>query len=213
MKDILKTVLMSDPKNSKSENSKEDNKKTFHNEKSEKQTENKQGNTFFDEKQKQQFENFVNPIDADKIATNPGLLSYAHTVGGAIVIPTEKGIMKSKALAAMEQQTEMQLNQIKEQINLLAKQAKEIQSRTQISLEIYNADMGFEPLVNHTYFLYERTKTGEKVLSMIAPHQWGRSSKLAFIAEVLLLADRTWKVIRENADKKEDNEKNIDIQS
>ncbi len=164
-------------------------------------------NAFFDIDQKTKFENFVNPIDADKIAVNPSLLPYAHTVGGAIIIPTEKGIMKSKALAAMEQQTEMQLDQIKEQINLLAKQANEIKSRTQISLEIYNADMGFEPLVNHVYYLYEREKTGEKVLSMIAPEQWGRSSKLAFMAEVLLLADRTWKVVREN---KED-ENNIDI--
>lgn len=164
--------------------------------------------SIFDKNQKEKFENIVNPIDADKIAENPGLLPYAHTVGGAIIVPTEKGIMKSKALAAMEQQTEMQLDQIKEQINLLAKQAKEIQSRTQISLEIYNADMGFEPLVNHTYFLYERTKTGEKVLSMIAPNQWGRSSKLTFMAEVQLLADRTWKVIRENNESDEDS---IDI--
>lgn len=174
-------------------------------------SEDKAENLFFDKKQKQQFENFVNPIDADKIATNPGLLPYAHTVGGAIIVPTEKGIMKSKALAAMEQQTEMQLDQIREQINLLAQQAKEIQSRTHISLEIYNADMGFEPLINHTYFLYERSKTGEKVLSMIAPEQWGRSSKLAFMAEVLLLADRTWKVVRENKESDEDNENNIDI--
>ena len=177
-------------------------------EKADKNIEKNTESHFFDAKQKQQFENFVNPIDADKVAKNPGLLPYAHTVGGAIIIPTEKGIMKSKALAAMEQQTEMQLDQIKEQINLLAKQAREIQSRTQISMEIYNADMGFEPLVNHNYFLYERTKTGEKVLSMIAPDQWGRSSKLTFMAEVQLLADRTWKIIREN---KNDNEDSIDI--
>ncbi|WP_245532623.1 DUF2452 domain-containing protein [Bernardetia litoralis] len=179
-------------------------------EKSIKEDKNKAENALFDKKQKLQFENFVNPIDADKIAKNPGLLPYAHTVGGAIIVPTEKGIMKSKALSAMEQQTEMQLDQIREQINLLAKQAQEIQSRTQISLEIYNADMGFEPLVNHTYFLYERSQTGEKVLSMIAPEQWGRSSKMIFMAEVLLLADRTWKVIRENEEENQ-NENNIDI--
>ena len=113
---------MSDKKSNKEKSEKANN------------AENKQENPFFDEKQKQQFENFANPIDADKIAVNPGLLPYAHTVGGAIIVPTEKGIMKSKALAAMEQQTEMQLDQIKEQINLLAQQAKEIQSRTQISL-------------------------------------------------------------------------------
>lgn len=174
-------------------------------------SENKQETPFFDEKQKQKFENFANPIDADKIAINPGLLPYAHTVGGAVIVPTEKGIIRSKALVAMEQQTEMQLDQIREQINLLAKQANEIKSRTQISLEIYTADMGFEPLINHTYYLYQRTKTGEKVLSMIAPEQWGRSRKLAFIAEVLLLADRTWKVIRENTDENNSNKNNIDI--
>lgn len=143
------------------------------------------------------FDNFVNPIHPDKVAENPGLLPYAHTVGGAIIIPTEKGILKSKALAAMQQQTQMQLNQIREQIELLAKQARDIQTRTQISEEIYNADIGFDPLIGHRYFLYERTKTGEKVLSMIAPEQWGRSNKLEFRAEVELLADRTWRVIRE----------------
>ena len=27
---------------------------------------------------------FVNPIDKDKVAENPGLLPYAHTAGGAV---------------------------------------------------------------------------------------------------------------------------------
>ncbi len=187
-----------------------DKEKSGKKEMNENKSENTTQDAFFDKDQKTKFENFVNPIDADKIAVNPGLLPYAHTVGGALIVPTEKGIMKSKALAAMEQQTEMQLDQIKEQIHLLAKQANEIQSRTQISLEIYNADMGFEPIVNHVYYLYERTKTGEKVLSMIEPEKWGRSNKLAFMAEVLLLADRTWKVIRENKEE-DNNENNIDI--
>ena len=30
-------------------------------------------------------EAFVNPIDKDKVAENPGLLPYAHTAGGAVI--------------------------------------------------------------------------------------------------------------------------------
>jgi hypothetical protein len=34
---------------------------------------------------------FVNPIDKDKVAENPGLLPYAHTAGGAVIRPEDKG--------------------------------------------------------------------------------------------------------------------------
>ena len=36
----------------------------------------------------------INPIDKDKIAKDPHLLPYAHTVGGAIIKPIDKGRAK-----------------------------------------------------------------------------------------------------------------------
>ena len=138
---------------------------------------------------------FINPIDADKIAQNPGLLPFAHTLSSGVIKPDDLGKIKSNALMAMEQQTDMQLNQLQQQIQLLYNQAQEIKARTDISVWIYQADIGFDPLINHTYHLYEKDN-GKHFLSMVSPKEWGRSKKFKrFIATVKLLADHTWDVI------------------
>ena len=56
-----------------------------------------------------------NPIDKDKITEIPHILPYGHSVGGALVKPEDKGKIKGRAIAAMNQQTEMHLDQIREQ--------------------------------------------------------------------------------------------------
>ena len=141
-------------------------------------------------------ESFVNPIDPDKVAENPGLLPYAHTLSSGVIRPADKGKIKSNALLAMEQQTDLQLRQLEEQIQLLYRQAKDIQQRTDISIWIYQADMGFDPLVGHIYHLYQKP-AGEHFLSMVAPHEWGRSGQSnTFVATVKLLADHTWEILR-----------------
>ena len=149
--------------------------------------------------EKKESQSFVNPIDEDKIAENPHLLPYAHTVGGAVIKPIDKGRTKGLAVSAMHEQTNMQLDQIRQQVELLAAQAKQIQKRVEISEQIYTADVGFKPLINHTYHLYEK-EDGEKVLSMVAPDEWGRASKLTFVATVKLLADHTWDILASNED-------------
>jgi hypothetical protein len=135
-----------------------------------------------------------NPIDPDKIAENPHLLPYAHTVGGAVIKPMDKGRVKGRAVAAMYEQTDLQLAQIKEQIDLLAQQARNLQDRVKISEEIYLTDMNFEPLIGRVYYLYRRAND-KSVLSMIAPHEWGKKAPYIFIAEVKMLADHTWEVL------------------
>ena len=135
-----------------------------------------------------------NPIDKDKVAENPGLLPYAHTVGSAVIKPEDKGKIKGRAVVAMRQQTERQMSQLYKQMQVLAEQANELKRRVEVSERIYSADMGFEPLIGHTYYLYER-KDGSDLLSMVAPHEWGRSVSFSrFIAKVTLLADHTWDV-------------------
>ena len=145
-------------------------------------------------------EEFQNPIDKDKITETPGSLPYAHHTGSALVKPEDQGKLKGRALSAMEHQTDMQLHQIYEQMQLLAEQAKKLQARKTISERIYGAEMRFEPLINHVYFLYEKD-SGDQLLSLIAPEQWGRSGKeFTFVAEVRLLADHTWDILRKNED-------------
>lgn len=143
---------------------------------------------------KQQPDLKENPIDKDKIAENPGMLPYAHTVGGAAIdlIDTKKN--KSLDLAAMQDQTDMQLDQIKQQMELLAKQAKDIQDRKALAEIIYRAKMNFKPEINHLYHLYEDKKQ-QPVLSMIGPKEWGASKGYPrFISTIKLLADHTWKI-------------------
>ncbi len=137
-----------------------------------------------------------NPIDKDKITEIPHILPYGHSVGGALVKPEDKGKIKGRAIAAMNQQTEMHLDQIREQIELLARQAQEIQHRVRISEQIYLSEMAFEPVIGHLYHLYEK---GEErwILSLLSPEEWGASIPyIRFIASVKLLADHTWEIIR-----------------
>lgn len=135
-----------------------------------------------------------NPIDKIKVAENPGLMEYAHTAGGAVIRPEDVGKVKGKAQLAMRQQTNEQLGKIYKQMELLAQQAKEIKNRIDISERIYDAAIGFEPIINHTYYLYEK-KDGSDILSMVAPSEWGRTFPFnQFLARVFLLADHTWKV-------------------
>lgn len=138
---------------------------------------------------------FVNPIDPDKVAQNPGLLPYAHTVGGAQIKPIDKGRVKGNALEAMAQQTDMQMAQLYQQMELLAAQAEKIQARKRISERIYTADVSFKPLIGHAYHLYERA-SGKAVLSLIGPQEWGRKGCpfAQYVATVRLLADHTWDV-------------------
>ena len=141
-------------------------------------------------------EEFINPIDEDKITDSPHNLPYAHTVGGAVVKPIDKGRMKGLAVTAMYEQTDMQLDQIREQIELLAVQAKAIQKRVEISEKIYQSQINFKPLIGHVYHLYSR-ENHEEFLSMIGPKEWGRMSNLNFIASVKLLADHTWEIMEQ----------------
>ena len=135
-----------------------------------------------------------NPIDKFKVAENPGLMEYAHTASGAIIRPEDMGKVKGKAQLAMRQQTNEQISKIYRQMELLAQQAKEVKNRVEISERIYDAVIGFEPIISHIYYLYEK-KDGSDILSMVAPNEWGRKFPFnQFLAKVFLLADHTWKV-------------------
>lgn len=147
--------------------------------------------------EKKDQDEFVNPIDPDKTTENPGLIPYPHHVGSPAFAPTEKGVIKSRSMQAMEEQSNMQLQQIQEQIALLAKQAEKLKNRVEVSKAVYMADMNFEPVIGMEYHLYAREEDAF-VLSMVSPEEWGKKAPFKhFVASVRMLADRTWEVIRE----------------
>jgi Protein of unknown function (DUF2452) len=141
-------------------------------------------------------ESFHNPIDKDKITESPHLLPYAHTVGGAVIKPIDKGRVKGLAVASMYEQTEMQLDQIREQVNLLVRQAQAIKDRVRFSEAVYLAEVGFKPLIGKIYHLYKKND-GKDVLSMIGPQEWGKRCPYDFQASLKLLSDHTWEVVNE----------------
>lgn len=138
---------------------------------------------------------FVNPIDKDKVAENPGLLPYAHSAGGAVIRPEDKGRIRGNAMTAMYDQTDRQMEQLRQQMETLVNQAKSLQSRMSISEMIYQAEIPFQPIIHHHYHLYQRKDNGKHLLSMISPAEWGRKAPYEHLASVRLLGDHTWEVL------------------
>ena len=131
----------------------------------------------------------------EKTVENPGLVSFPHHVGGVSIKPEDKGKIKGRAMMAMKEQTERQLQQLYDQMQTLVKQANDIKRRVHISEEIYLSQINFEPIIGQTYFLYEKGD-GENVLSMISPDEWGKRLPYeSYVAKVRLLADHTWEVL------------------
>nr|WP_294992196.1 DUF2452 domain-containing protein [uncultured Sediminibacterium sp.] len=120
------------------------------------------------------------------------VLPYSSSVAGVAIRPTKEGVIKHKALSAMEDQTNMQLDQIRQQIELLARQAQEIRKRKELSMMIYEAKLNFKPQIGHIYHLYEKND-GQHILSLVAPQEWGGNGPFRqFVSSVRLLADHTW---------------------
>jgi hypothetical protein len=120
------------------------------------------------------------------------VLPYSASVAGALIKPNEEGMIRHKALTAMEEQTNMQLEQIRKQIELLALQAQEIQKRKELSVLIYDAKLNFSPVIGQTYYVYEKADSSY-LLSLVSPREWGGSGPFKrFVAAVKLLADHTW---------------------
>ncbi len=139
-----------------------------------------------------------NPIDKDKTTESPGLLEYAHHVGSALIRPEDKGKLKGRALSAMYEQTDLQIGQIKRQIELLIDEAKKIEDRKKVSEMIYESNIGFQPVIGHTYHLYS-DENGKNKVSMLSPDDWGRSKpKWDFISSVKLLGDHTWEILSDD---------------
>lgn len=138
-----------------------------------------------------------NPIDKDKITENPHAIEYGHHVGSAVIKPEDRGKIKGRSLTAMAHQTDQQLGLIYEQMTLLAEQAKKIEARKIISERIYNSKFRFKPIINHTYYLYER-EDGEHSLSILSPADWLNSranTNGVYLATIKLLADHTWDIL------------------
>ena len=138
-------------------------------------------------------------------ADNPGLLEYAHTSGGAPVVPTEQGVIKAKALQAMDEQTGSTMGILADFMQLAMKHAQSIHDRRVLSQEVYRAQIKFTPIIGKEYFLY-RSPDGKAKLLMVSPDEWGGNipGDMIPISKLQLLHDHTWEVKEKYAEEYED---------
>ena len=98
-------------------------------------------------------------------------------------------------MAAMKDQTDREMKQLYDQMQILVQQARDIKGRVEVSEKIYSSQINFEPVIGHIYFLYDR-ENQETVLSMISPMEWGESLPFKeYLATIKLLSDHTWEVL------------------
>lgn len=112
-----------------------------------------------------------------------------------MIRPEDKGQIRGNAMTAMYDQTDRQMEQLRQQMETLMGQAKSLQNRMAVSEIIYQADVPFQPVIHHIYHLYQRKTDGRHLLSMIAPEEWGRRNPYEHLASVRLLGDHTWEVL------------------
>ncbi|MGK7396973.1 MAG: DUF2452 domain-containing protein [Candidatus Cyclobacteriaceae bacterium M3_2C_046] len=137
--------------------------------------------------------------EKDKVTDFPGSISFPHHLGSSVIKPEDQGKIKGKAMAAMKDQTERQMHQLYQQMQVLARQANQIKKRVEISERIYLSQINFEPIIGHTYYLYERND-GKDILSMINPEEWGKNMPFKkHLASVRLLSDHTWELVQDLA--------------
>lgn len=128
-----------------------------------------------------------------------GLSPIPMTVNSAPVKATDKGKIRANAVEAMHHYANHQMETLKRQAELIMKQVREIEERVRVSELIYQAEMRFVPVIGKTYYLYERDE-GQYMLSLIGPHEWGRSRSFSrYVSTVKLLADHSWDVLEMEA--------------
>jgi len=120
---------------------------------------------------------------------------YALSVSSPKIEPIDKRLLKANAHEAMQHQAQQQIDMLRKQAALLIHQARDIEHRLEVSHAIYQASINFEPVIGCIYHLYQKDD-GTQVLSMVAPHEWGKEMPFAeFLHTVRLLADKTWDVL------------------
>jgi len=124
-----------------------------------------------------------------------GLSEIPMHVGSAMIRPEDRGKIRAVALESAENQARQQMAMLRRQAEALMEEARRIEERLLLSVQIFQADVNFTPVVGQVYHLYQRTN-GTKFLSLIGPNQWGsRTSSLEHLGTFKHLADSTWEPV------------------
>tara|TARA_R110002072_G_scaffold64203_1_gene159098 strand:- start:73583 stop:74056 length:474 start_codon:yes stop_codon:yes gene_type:complete len=138
-------------------------------------------------------------VQSDGKLDLPTLIDYANSRGGFDIAPTEQGAKKEKSLDALRGQTQIQLDNILEQMKILANQANALKERVEISHLILDSKYNFDPVEGEIYYLYQVIETSTKVLSLLSPEDWKDNEKYnkdSLLGVVEYCPDNTWKLLK-----------------
>lgn len=133
----------------------------------------------------------------DLIIQNPSSTPYAHSRGSAPIKAVDRKHIAKRGIEAMSEQIDIQMNQILEQMKLLADQVESLKNKKKLSFIIYGAQMNFKPIVGESYYLYEQDD--DYLLSILSPEDWGEKwmETRRYIVKVYLSGDYSWEILEQ----------------
>lgn len=136
------------------------------------------------------------PLKKDAIYQGPDKFSpIPLSLSSPKIEPIDKRLVKATAFEVMQYQANQQIALLKKQADLIIEQVRAIEERMIISQKIYEADLNFEPIIGTVYHVYEHK--GKTVLSLIAPHEWGKKQTYqTHLCSARLLADKSWELLK-----------------
>jgi hypothetical protein len=124
------------------------------------------------------------PYDEETGKFYKHLLEYASEVGSIKFEVQDVSLWKRKELEKVKNVFQQDLFEINERI-------QKLMDEILLNDMIYSSNMNFEPIVGHTYHLYENKK-GEKFLSLIEPELWN----MPYLGTYKLNSDKKWVSIK-----------------
>lgn len=120
------------------------------------------------------------PFDPETGKFYKHLLEYASEVGSIKFEVQDVSLWKRGEVEKVKSLFQQDLKEIDQKI-------QKLMSEIALNDMIYSAKMNFEPVVGHTYHLYENS-SGEKFLSLIEPELW----KMTYFGSYKLTSDKKW---------------------
>ena len=115
-------------------------------------------------------------------------LEYPMSTLSAPVKPNDMTTFKQEQKALTEHYVQQEWARLKEQADLIMKQAKDLEKRAELAHMISEAKFRFKPIVLREYALYQHGE--DYILSMVLSHEW--ETKWKPLGLVRKLADTTW---------------------
>jgi hypothetical protein len=122
-------------------------------------------------------------FDAESQSYNASILPYGTSVGAP-------SIANNTGLATWKSSNISSFNHIfSDKIESIKKEYQTLVDEYNTNQMLYNAAMGFEPIIGTVYHLYAKENMDEQFLSLIPPGTW----KKKHLGSFKLTADKIWK--------------------